>query len=113
MRMLPILVVFMFLAPLCYAADKAPPVPEDHCRDKPPEAEDLITTPQAAIGIAFAEWRAITPDLQVDESVWQSGFTATLHNCVWDVAEPPENYSTFVVRVGAQDGRYLGALIRD
>jgi hypothetical protein len=116
MRTLAVAILLILLAPLCRGADKTSATPEDHCNDRPNQESDLVKTQQDAIRIAFAEWRAIVPDLRVDESVWQSGFTATLHECVWEVAEkpePPRNYSTFVVRIGTQDGRYLGALITD
>ncbi|HLY07215.1 MAG TPA: hypothetical protein VKR31_15825 [Rhizomicrobium sp.] len=52
----------------------------------------------------------------MSEPEWARSFTATLRGDIWEVAEnpaPPRTYSTFVLRVCANDGRFLGAEISD
>lgn len=77
----------------------------------------LVKSADDAIKIAFAEWHAANSEFKVDnEHNWAEGFSATLHGCVWEVAEkptPPHKYSTFVLKVDARDGKFLGAEISD
>jgi hypothetical protein len=77
--------------------------------------DTLVKKPGDAVRIAFAAWRAANPRFRSeDEAAWAKGFTATLRGCVWEISEnpiPPRNYGTFVLRIGASDGRFLGATI--
>jgi hypothetical protein len=76
-----------------------------------------VKSPEAAIAIAHALWRALAPNLVVlDEQAWQKNFVATLNDGVWEVDSKPDNsrsYGTFTIYVGAQDGRFLGSVVSD
>ena len=62
-------------------------------------------------------WHIVNPHFSaIDEQKWISLFDVSLNECVWEIAlkpEPPRDYSTFVIRIGAKDGRFLGAQISD
>jgi hypothetical protein len=79
--------------------------------------DPLVKKPEDAGRIAFAMWHVVNPNFTAtDEHKWLSAFTISLHDCVWSVAakpEPPRDYSTFVISIGAKDGRFLGAQISD
>ncbi len=83
----------------------------DDCTDP------IVKKPEDAGLIAFAMWHVVNPRFtRTDETAWASGFTMTLDDCVWDVSakpEPGKTYSTFAIRIGAKDGRFLGAIISD
>lgn len=80
-------------------------------------SDPLIKKPEDAARIAFVMWQVVNPNFtRTDERQWASGFTITLKDCVWDVAAKPEGgraYSTFNIKIGAKDGRFLGATISD
>lgn len=77
----------------------------------------LVKNAEDAAKIAFAEWHAANSQFQPnDAEPWRRYFTVTLRGCVWEVAEKPprgHKYSTFVLKVEAADGRFLGAEISD
>jgi hypothetical protein len=107
-----------FLVAFSCQAGADPAQKQDHCNDRPDwPGITLVKTGDDAIRIAFAMWHAENPKFKrEDEKKWASGFTATLHECVWEVSakpEPPRNYSTFTISIGAVDGRLLGATISD
>lgn len=83
----------------------------DNCSDS------LVKTPEDAAKIAFVMLQVVNPRFtRTDETQWASGFTISLKDCVWDVAAKPEggrSYSTFTIKIGAKDGRFLGAIISD
>jgi hypothetical protein len=83
----------------------------EDCRDP------LVKTSDAAERIAFVMWGIVNPHFtRTDEKAWASGFATTLQDCTWHVAARPgprETYSTFVISIGAKDGRFLGAEISD
>jgi hypothetical protein len=80
-------------------------------------SDPLVKKPEDAGRIAFAMWHVANPNFTgADEREWLTRFTITLHDCVWSVAakpEPPRHYSTFVISIGAKDGRFLGAEVSD
>ncbi len=106
------------LATLQQAHCEAVPVAEGHCADRPElKTDPVVRNGDDAIRIAFALWRAENPNFKEDnEKKWAKNFTATLHECVWRVAEkpePPRNYSTFIISIGAVDGRLIEVGVGD
>jgi hypothetical protein len=106
------------LATLQQAHCEAVPVAEGHCADRPEwKTERIVKNSDDAIRIAFALWHAANPEFKrEDEQEWAKSFTATLHDCVWRVAmkpEPPRDYSTFIISIGAVDGRLIEVGVGD
>ena len=89
----------------------------DHCNDRPDwSGETLVKTPDQALRIAFATWYATNPKFKnEDEQTWSLDYTATLHNCIWEVALKPKPHypRRLVINIGAVDGRFLGVIIGD
>lgn len=97
---------------------QAVPAAVGHCADRPEwEKETVVKNGDDAIRVAFALWHAENTDFKrEDEKEWAKSFTATLHDCVWWVAmkpEPPRDYSTFIISIGAVDGRLIEVGVGD
>jgi hypothetical protein len=88
---------------------------EDRCSGNP--GLNLVKRSDDAIRIAWAMLVASNPKWQpMDELEWAKGFTASLDGEIWEVAakpRPPRSYSTFVIKICANDGRFLGGEISD
>jgi hypothetical protein len=88
-----------------------------HCDDRPDmKGERIVKTGDDAIRVAFALLRAVNPEYKKDEKEFSKNVTATIHDCVWSVAEKPEtpeDYSHVVMRIGAIDGRLIEINITD
>lgn len=69
----------------------------------------VVPTADGAIRVAYAEWRAMTPDVtnpKYDEASFLKNFTAHLRGCKWQVVEKGEDGIVFLTI----DGK-TGALV--
>lgn len=111
-----VLIIGIFL--VCWTANSAISETQSHCNDAPDWPPGLFVKDEAnAIRIAFTMWSVENPAMKnANQNAWSKGMRATLSECVWRVAEkpiPPKKYSTFVISIGARDGRFLGTEISD
>jgi hypothetical protein len=88
-----------------------------HCDDRPDmKSERIVKNSDDAIRVAFALLRAVNPEYKKDEKEFSKDVTATIHDCVWWVAEKPESpqdYSHVIISIGAVDGRLIEITITD
>jgi hypothetical protein len=69
----------------------------------------VVTRPDGALHIAYAEWRASAPDVtnpRYDEASFLQNFTAHLDGCKWQVEQKGQHGIEFMT-INARDGALL------
>jgi hypothetical protein len=88
---------------------------EQKCDGEP--GFEVVKRPYDAIRIAWAMLIASSQTQKpIPEAEWAKSFVATLHGDRWEVVEnpiPPHTYSTFMLKICASDGRFLGGELSD